>query len=266
MKKLYNAMLVLSVPALFLFLTSEVMYPTGSPGGRTGSPGDNGANCTGCHSGTPTTVDLWIYSPELLVSGYYPDQEYNVLVYGLDENANKFGFEATVEDLSGNKIGTITPDAFGWTQLANNNKSITHTALGTTPVLDTGTYWIFTWLSPPESVGTIKFYAAVNAANGDNTNSGDHIYLSSFAATPATGISGQGVEAAPAIYPNPSTGIINIHAAKTENDNLEIFNRNGQLVYSKNMEQGDHRIDLSHLKKGIYIARVGSSSQRILLR
>ncbi|HRX96862.1 MAG TPA: hypothetical protein P5514_07945 [Bacteroidales bacterium] len=48
MKRIYNLLIIIAVPALFLLFTSEVLYHTGSPGGKTGSPGDGGHNCTDC--------------------------------------------------------------------------------------------------------------------------------------------------------------------------------------------------------------------------
>ncbi len=82
MKKKYNLLFVLAIPAIFVVFTSGVLYPDGSPGGRTGSPGDNGANCTGCHTGTPITQEYWIVGSELIVSGYEVGQTYDIIVTG----------------------------------------------------------------------------------------------------------------------------------------------------------------------------------------
>ena len=70
MKKIYNVIIVLSIPVLFLILTAESNKMNGSPGGKTGSPGDNGQNCTECHAGTTINQEFWISSPELITSGY----------------------------------------------------------------------------------------------------------------------------------------------------------------------------------------------------
>ena len=43
----------------------------------------------------------------------------------------------------------------------------------------------FDWTPPPASVGNITFYVAGNAANGDLTVNGDHIYATTFALAPA---------------------------------------------------------------------------------
>lgn len=266
MKKFYTPLLVLAVPALFLFLTSEMMYPTGSPGGKTGSPGDNGANCTGCHSGTPITQEFWIYSPELLTGPYQPNSTYSLIVLGISEDANKFGFEATAEDADGNKVGSFQAGVLGRTQTINNNKAVTHTALGNTPLADTGTYWMFSWTSPSALVGPVTFYAAINAANGNDAPTGDQINLTQFTAQAATGIFGRKSDSSLGLYPNPSSGIIRFNEELVNQaEKLEVIDLNGQVVYVRQLQGISHTLDLGDLKKGIYIVRAGEKSQRLIL-
>jgi hypothetical protein len=267
MKKIYNVFLVLALPAVFLLFTSEVLYHSGSPGGKTGSPGDNGANCTQCHSGTAQIQEAWIYSPELSVMGYSPGQSYNVIVVGDKEDALKYGFEATAEDASGNKVGTFQVFPTGLTQIINNGKAITHTAEGTNPLLPPSTTWFFTWVAPASTVGDITFYVAVNAANGNGANSGDQINLSQFVASPATGIGAKSDPFSIGLYPNPSSGKVHFYADNTLTSNrIEVYALGGQIVYSMIVTPGINTIDLSGLYKGIYIARTGNLSQQLILR
>jgi uncharacterized protein (TIGR03437 family) len=51
----------------------------------------------------------------------------------------------------------------------------------------------FDWMPPATASGNITFYVAGNAANGDLTNRGDHIYTATFTLTPATGGGGGSV-------------------------------------------------------------------------
>ncbi len=266
MKKIYNLLIVLAIPALFMVFTSEVMYPGGSPGGRTGSPGDGGANCTGCHSGTPINEEGWI-SSIIVATGYTPGEEYMIVVAGLDPDANKFGFEATAEDQAGNKVGTFSGDITGLTQLCNSNSAVTHTALSNTPLADTGTAWVFNWTAPMESVGDITFYAAINAANGNNTTSGDQIHLSQFTASPAVGISDNMASEKIKFYPNPATDYIHVETnGYGENKHMEIINMHGQIA--KRIEISDTRqtIDISEFDSGIYFIRVGNRTDRLIIR
>jgi hypothetical protein len=267
MKKIYNLLLVLAIPAIFLVFTSGVMFHDGSPGGRTGSPGDNGANCTGCHAGTPINQDFWILNSDLLLTGYVPGHTYDIMVVGLDENANKFGFEATAEDNAGNKVGSFTAGMMGRTQTINNSEAITHTAMGNIPMADTGTVWLFTWTAPSTNLGDITMYTAVNAANGNGQNSGDQIHLSQFSFAYSTvGISENTKETIFNVYPVPSTGLVNIANIETTSDNrIAVVTLTGQVVYQDELSDVTTQLDLSYLEKGIYFVKIGKSTQRIIL-
>jgi len=265
MKKLYNVLLVLSIPALFLLFTAESSTSNGSPGGKTGSPGDGGSNCTDCHAGETINEELWIYSPELLTSGYQSGQTYNIIVVGLSETANKFGFEATAESSNGTKVGTFTPGPMGLNKLINNNKAVTHTLAGTVPLAPEGTSWFFTWMAPATTTGTITFYAAVNTANGNGANTGDQIHLSSFSVSPAVGIAENTSIEAMRVYPNPASDMINIQSENLTGK-IDLLNIHGQLVYSTESTDQLTRIDVSGYQKGIYFIRMGSETQRLIVQ
>lgn len=159
---------------ILIFLTSNILYHTGSPGGKTGSPGDGGSTCAQCHSGTPVTVTGWITS-NIPASGYSPGQTYTITATATHTGAALFGFEMTAENSSNNKTGTfIITDAIQ-TKLVNNNKAVTHTQNGTTPSGNSKS-WSVNWTAPAQGTGNVTFYAAFNAANGNGQNTGDVIY------------------------------------------------------------------------------------------
>jgi hypothetical protein len=264
MKKFYNVIIVLAIPALFFILTSETDTVNGSPGGKTGSPGDNGANCTECHAGTPTTEVLWIYVPELLVSGYQAGQQYDVVVVGVDEGALKFGFEATAESSNGTKVGTFTPGIGGLNKLTNNNKAVTHTLAGSVPLSAGATAWNFKWTAPATTTGTINFYAAVNTANGNGQNTGDHIHLSSFSTSPAVGVAENNALVSLNVYPNPTSGLVTVQSPDPLNK-IDVINLHGQVLVSEESSERSYRMDLSGLQKGIYFIRSGNDVQRIMI-
>jgi hypothetical protein len=60
------------------------------------------------------------------------------------------------------------------------------------------------------------------------------------------------------IYPNPTTGLINLSLQRSyRNATIEISNTNGQTVYNQNYnELKDLNLDLSHLDTGVYIVKV----------
>ncbi|MGA7235432.1 MAG: choice-of-anchor V domain-containing protein [Bryobacteraceae bacterium] len=82
----------------------------------------------------------------------------------------------------------------------------------------------FTWTPPATNVGNITIYVAGNAANGDLTSNGDHIYSTKYTLTPSAGGGGS----APAIM---SGGIVSASAfggfsAATAGSWLEIYGTN----------------------------------------
>ncbi len=173
MKKIYNLLIVLTVPALLMLYS----YSGGSPGGKTGSPGDGGANCTQCHSGAPQSASSWI-STNIPLEGYTPGQSYTITLTGTHPGVSKFGFELTSEDNFGNKFGTLAVLEPSRTKLVNGGHAVTHTSGGTTPQGNSNT-WTMQWTAPAAGGSPVKFYAALNAANGNGNTSGDVIYLTS---------------------------------------------------------------------------------------
>ena len=61
-----------------------------------------------------------------------------------------------------------------------------------------------------------------------------------------------------AIYPNPTTGLFNIHAV--EGSDIEVLNSLGQVVYSINNANSFETIDLSDNNEGTYFVRIKSDN------
>ncbi len=170
MKKIYKILPIAFLPLVVLLLA----YSSGSPGGKTGSPGDDGATCTQCHSGTAQTIDNWI-STNIPAGGYEAGQTYTITAAGFHLGVSKFGFELTAENTSGAKVGTFAIINANETQLTNNNKAVTHKTGGTIPI-GNSKIWTMSWTAPNPAVGNVTFYGAFNAANGNGGTSGDVIY------------------------------------------------------------------------------------------
>lgn len=165
------------IPILFtLIITSVIFFPTisisngnGSPGGKTGSIGDGNISCTACHYagiGNGATI-----STNIPVSGYIPGQTYTVTATIQDMNINKFGFELTAEDNSGDKQGTFIITNASETKLTNGGNAVTHKGTGTNG--QGVKTWIFDWIAPNNLSGKVTFWGSFLAANGDFTNMGD---------------------------------------------------------------------------------------------
>ncbi|MBE0639140.1 MAG: choice-of-anchor J domain-containing protein [Bacteroidales bacterium] len=68
-------------------------------------------------------------------------------------------------------------------------------------------------------------------------------------------ISSPGQDFQTTIYPNPGTGRFNIQLSR-QADHLEVFSLTGQLVYKQPLSGDQTPIDLTHLKKGVYLVKI----------
>jgi len=255
MKRFYQFLPLAVLPAVIIFIASS----SGSPGGKSGSPGDSGATCSQCHSGTPQNASNWITTniPEI---GYVGGQTYTITATGTHPGANKFGFELTAEDASGAKVGAFTITNGTETKLTNSAKAVTHKTAGNTPTGGVKA-WSFDWTAPEGSTGDVTFYAAFNGANGNGSTSGDQIYTSTHTVGPdVTGIEDLANEFR--FYPNPSTGVVNFELPGNEKANeIAVFNNNGQTVASFDLRSGFHQVDLSNLSKGMYFVKLTGATE-----
>jgi type IX secretion system substrate protein/Reeler domain-containing protein len=169
MKKIRHQILFIS--ALGLILTFFA-FSGGSPGGKSGSPGDGGATCTQCHTGTATVQAGWITS-NIPAEGYTAGETYTITAMGTNSAAALFGFELTTENATGQKIGTLAITDATRTKFTDvENHAITHTSSGTAAT------WTMDWTAPAEGSGEVGVYAAFNAANGNGNTSGDEVFTS----------------------------------------------------------------------------------------
>lgn len=226
-----------------------VPYENGAPAGFTGSPSD-GQTCakSTCHGGTATFVPGWI-STNVPVSGYVPGSSYQVTATVTDSGRNKFGFELSPQDLSGNLLGTLQANAV--TDLRGLGKYITHRNSSTSG--QDSKSWTFNWVAPPAGTGEVTFYAAFNGANGNGQSSGDNIYRSSLVVEEDTTVVGVDDDAL-VVIPNPSNGWVTLrHPDLTQWDfQVRVYTIDGKLVYSKNVFANDLILNLAALEDGMY--------------
>jgi len=247
---------LLGVAAMFILLTSEINFSGGSPGGKTGSPGDEGNTCTDCHAGTATFQSDWI-SSTIPVDGYSPGETYTITASGTHMGVDKFGFEATAEDMSDNKTGTLIATNSEETMLANSNTSITHQSAGTTPSGNSKS-WSFDWIAPAEGTGEVTFYSAFNATNGNGNTSGDVVYTSSHTVQENVTSSVASIfeEELVNVYPNPFNEQITIQADQDQSQisGVLLYNAAGQLMQKQltGNSQDNINIKTNELTKGIY--------------
>ncbi|MBI5282676.1 MAG: hypothetical protein HY858_13410 [Candidatus Solibacter usitatus] len=152
-----------------------------------GVPGES--DCAQCH----TTFALNSGQGSLKIQPdsltYTPGQSMKIRVILSDPSAQRWGFNLTARLASNtaNPGGVIAVTDAANTQVrsgANGVQHVTHTTAGSRQGALLSTSWEVTWTAPGDaSAGTVTFYAAGNAANGDGTNGGDRIYSSSVQVT-----------------------------------------------------------------------------------
>jgi uncharacterized protein (TIGR03437 family) len=155
-------------------------YAEGPPDSVSGAPGEN--TCTRCHGGSPNSGKGGV-SISFPGASYVPNQTYTVHVTVSDPNALRWGFEFTArhDGSPGIEEGTLT-STDGMTQAISVDalQWIEHTIQGTRLGMRQAASFQFDWVAPAAGKGTVVFYAASLAANGDGTPAGDLVYTNSL--------------------------------------------------------------------------------------
>jgi uncharacterized protein (TIGR03118 family) len=156
-----------------------------------GAPGDNPGSCTFCHRGQ--AINSGSGSVKILLPGgasYTPGVTQHIQVQVSDPQQRRWGFQMSARlksDPVHGQAGDFTPTD-GFTQVICDNSApkpcaadssvefIEHTLAGTRFGTPGGATFEFDWTPPATDSGPIVLYVAANAANGDNTLNGDHIY------------------------------------------------------------------------------------------
>jgi hypothetical protein len=131
---------------------------------------------------------------------YVPGITYAIGVGISDPGKTRWGFEATVlKDSDNTMAGSISGaiDSRTSVQSSGGITYIMHTTNGVTspstpPDPADGTWWgeqdgpavwAFLWTAPPQGTGSVTFYAATVAADGDNGDGGDNTYTPTLTLT-----------------------------------------------------------------------------------
>ena len=157
-------------------------FAAGPPSGRTGAPGEQ--TCVQCHTGTLNSGQGSV-AIEGVPSAYEPGQEYTLTVRVSHPDRRRWGFQITALDAQNRPAGALEAINRNLTRLANGTGAqqgrvyVEQTSTGTFNGQPNNASWEVRWTAPAEDIGQITFYAAGNAANGNNASSGDNIYTTS---------------------------------------------------------------------------------------
>ncbi len=148
---------------------SEYLSSTNPPVFHTGAPGEN--DCTACHTGSvlnPNNVVNFSFSGG---ANYELNQTYTIEL-SVDSTNIKNGFELTILDIYGLKVGSFINGNNSLVTLASNKEYVGHSTS-----LNQYTF-TFQWTSPSVDRGNIFVYYCFNISNNSNTVDGDKIYKS----------------------------------------------------------------------------------------
>ena len=173
-------------------LGAGVAYRTGPPPGHTGAFGE--PDCGACHFDAlrddpdgAATLDAPAH--------YVPGGRYDLTVTVRHRALGAAGFQLSARFLEGDRkglqAGTLEPAGPGAREEEGENgvAYVSHTSGGVTPdvTAEDGAEgvrrWTVAWTAP-EAVGPVAFDLAANAANDDDSEFGDRIYLTRHTAAP----------------------------------------------------------------------------------
>lgn len=176
--------------AFLIFVSLAYAFSAGPPTGATTAPGDffGEEGCTECHDEFLLNSGRGILSLESSSSIYEFNQRINFTVSIRQKDRTRWGFQMTALDRNGRPAGQfVIADPLN-TQLQIEARSgrqyVEHTQAGTHSGSTEGVAWKVDWIAPASNIGTIEFFVAGNAANGDGAPTGDFIYTKEIVLAP----------------------------------------------------------------------------------
>ena len=256
---------------LAVVLSSMQTGTHGNLGNRTGSNGGSDG-CNSCHgnSNPATSVMITLLDNGTPVTTYTPGQTYTLRMSGANTTNGrpKFGFQLTAANEAGTSVGSIATNGVNNVATRAGNTLIEHTQpLDGTLENDNYNYVRdFTWTAPAAGTGNVKFYAVLNAVNGngnDDSNGNDQWNKGqSGIITEAGGSSIRPVNELKEvkIFPNPGNDILNIQVGSGGSTEVIVHDINGRTVkptqhFFAGKEQ-NYRMDISALPQGTYFVNI----------
>lgn len=267
---------------LLLAVSSMQSGTHGTLGNRTGSNGNN-EGCSPCHgnnANTATVITIELLSGSTPVTSYTPGATYTVRLSGQNQtNARpKFGFQLTAANTAGTSVGSMGANGVAGVATRANNTLIEHTQpLDGTLSPDNNYTYVrsFSWTAPPAGTGTVKFYAVLNAVNGnsspdangaDQWNKGQSVNISE---EPGTSLKQQNLITGLEVFPNPAGKELSLvlHSTDYGAYELTIVDLSGRVLQSKvHMHSGSgqsFRTDISSLASGTYLLHVKHNGKEV---
>lgn len=256
---------------VFIVIQSIMLVgkPDGAPSGSTGSPGDD-ATCAqeDCHTGSAQAKDGLIFSniPE---TGYLSSQTYTITVQIESPGRNTFGFQASPQNVEGDKMGVMIRTDEIETKFVGFQKYITHTLAGIDG--ENGKTWSFDW-TPATADGDVTFYVAVNSADGDEEATGDSIYINSITVVEDPANEPLSVEeflfGSNVLLNNPVENNLQLQLQSFSGMvQVTIFDLSGKKIIMETFPQTDKaQLQVSALPEGIYLLQCSDEVKKFTTR
>jgi len=221
-----------SLVALLACCALALAYSSGPPNGMTGRPGEG--TCLACHSGSsgsPDSSNLLGFGP----AGYEPDSLYVLTLTVSHAGQRCWGFELTAVDAANGPAGQLAVLDPVNTQYDTSQvggfQYVKQTSAGTFPGQVGQASWTIGWRAPAAASGAVTFYWCVNAANNNNSASGDTIIRDSLVVGEAAGV---GAEPRCGRFAwhnaNPSRSTVVIRYQGRAEKPVRIYSAGGRLV------------------------------------
>lgn len=252
-----------------LVLSSYANGPfAGGAGNRTGSAGTT-ANCTGsgCHVANDAsyTVSIKLLLNGSQVSSYQVGKTYQVLLTGIAPGTTRtrFGFQlsSVIAASTSTQAGTLGTTGRPGVALRGSSLQLVEHSTPLTGQNVSGSYVdtvTVNW-TPGSSLGTVRFYATMNAVNNNGSTSGDlpNATTLDIAEAPPTGVASVSTGLI-GVYPNPATSVLHVPLEAGTSD-LSILDATGRLILSQKFHvQGSQTesVNIEKLTSGQYFLHV----------
>ena len=166
--------------AVVLCGLGRVFYATGPPPAHTGGFGEE--TCATCHFENPVNDPGGALSWKGVPDSYSPGKSYEIEVVLVRPGLKRGGFQASARFAdgsdSGKQAGAFAVEAERMkVDRQNDVEYARHTYAGSEPASPDSIRWPLTWAAPDSAAGPVVFHVAANAANGDDSEFGDFIYV-----------------------------------------------------------------------------------------
>lgn len=163
-------------------------FPDAPPPATTGGFGE--PTCVSCHFGVEVPDPAGAVAIEGLPEAYAPGRRYEIAIVLTRPGMERAGFQLSARfaggPAEGLQAGALRSLGPGTAVVADGGIAyLQQTAAGTGPGEPGRARWRAVWIAPDRAAGPVVFHVAANAANGDESPFGDHVYAVEARVAPA---------------------------------------------------------------------------------